>query len=143
MRRREFTALLGGAAAAWPLAARAQREPMRRIGVLMNGAATETIPRSYVATFVQGLGQLGWREGQNLRIDVRWNAGDAEVARIYAAQLIGLMPDVILVASTIGLTTIRQATSTVPVVFVQVADPVAQGFVGSVTRPSGNITGFS
>src|SRR5262249_55045486 len=104
MRRRKFLATLGGAAAAWPLAARAQREPMRRIGVLMNGAATETIPRSYVATFVQGLRQLGWSEGQNLRIDVRWNAGDAALARIYAAQLIGLTPDVILAASTTNLT---------------------------------------
>ena len=140
--RREFITLLG-AAAAWPLAARAQREPMRRIGVLMNGAATETIPRSYVATFVQGLRQLGWSEGQNLRIDVRWNAGDAALARIYAAQLIGLTPDVILAASTTNLTVIQQATNTVPVVFVQVSDPVEQGFVASVTKPGGNLTGFS
>ena len=143
IKRREFIAGLGSAAA-WPIAARAQQgERVRRIGVLMNAAATETEFQANLAAFTQGLGQLGWTEGQNLRIDVRWNAGDAELARIYAAQLIGLMPDVILVASTIGLTTIRQATSTVPVVFVQVADPIAQGFVGSVTRPSGNITGFS
>src|SRR5262245_43607457 len=142
MRRRDLITLLGGAAA-WPLAARAQREPMRRIGVLMNGAATETIPRSYVATFVQGLRQLGWTEGQNLRIDVRWNAGDAGLARIYAAQLIGLTPDVILVSSTTNLTVIQQATSTVPVVFVQVSDPVEQGFVASITKPGGNLTGFS
>src|SRR5262245_24459144 len=142
MRRRDLITLLGGAAA-WPLAARAQREPMRRIGVLMNGAATETIPRSYVATFVQGFRQLGWSEGQNLRIDVRWNAGDAARARIYAAQLIGLTPDVILAASTTNLTVIQQATNTVPVVFVQVSDPVEQGFVASVTKPGGNLTGFS
>jgi ABC-type uncharacterized transport system substrate-binding protein len=143
MRRRNFIALLGSAAA-WPLAARAQQpERMRRIGVLMNGAATETMPQSYVAAFVQGLRQLGWTEGQNLRIDVRWNAGDAALARIYAAQLIGLTPDVILAASTTNLTVIRQATSTVPVVFVQVSDPVEQGFVASITKPGGNLTGFS
>ena len=116
---------------------------MRRVGVLMNGAATEAESQSYVAAFVQGLRQLGWIEGQNLRIDIRWNAGDAALARIYAAQLIGLMPDVILAASTINLTVVRQATSTVPVVFVQVSDPVAQGFVASLTQPGGNITGFS
>src|SRR5262245_49614316 len=100
MKRREFITLLGGAAA-WPLAARAQQpERMRRIGVLMNGAATETIPQSHVAEFVQGLRQLGWSEGRNLHIDVRWNAGDAALARIYAAQLIGLTPDVILLRPT-------------------------------------------
>jgi putative tryptophan/tyrosine transport system substrate-binding protein len=143
VKRREFISLIGGAAA-WPLAARAQQpERMRRIGVLMNGAATETIPQSYVAAFVQGLHQLGWTEGRNLRIDVRWNAGDAALARIYAAQLIGLAPDVILASSTTNLTVIRQATSTVPVVFVQVSDPVAQGFIANVTKPGGNLTGFS
>jgi putative ABC transport system substrate-binding protein len=143
LKRRNFLTLLGGAAAAWPLAARAQQPGMRRIGVLMNGAATETIYQSYLAAFVQGLRQLGWAEGQNLRIDVRWNAGDTELSRIYAAQLIGLMPDVILASSTTNLTVIRQATSTVPVVFVLVSDPVAQGFVASLTRPGGNITGFA
>ena len=92
---------------------------------------------------MQGLRQLGWTEGQNLRIDVRWSAADAELARVYAAQLIGLMPDVILAVSTTNLTVIRQATSTVPVVFTQVSDPVAQGFVASPTKPGGNLTGFS
>jgi putative ABC transport system substrate-binding protein len=144
MKRRDFITLLGGAAAAWPVAARAQQPgQVRRIGVLINAAATETIYQAYLAAFVQGLRQLGWTEGQNLRIDVRWNDGDAEVARIYAAQLIGLMPDVILVTSTINLTAIQHATSTVPVVFVQVADPVAQGFVANVRQPGGNLTGFS
>src|SRR5262249_30338925 len=144
VKRREFITLLGGAAAAWPLAARAQQsQQIRRIGVLMNGAATETIPQSYVAAFLQGLHQLGWTEGRNLRIDVRWNAGDAALARIYAAQLIGLTPDVILTASTTNLTVIQQATNTVPVVFVQVSDPVEQGFVASITKPGGNLTGFS
>jgi putative ABC transport system substrate-binding protein len=116
---------------------------VRRIGVLMNGAATETAPQSYVAAFVQGLRQLGWTEGQNIRVDIRWNAGDAALARLYGAQLIGLMPDVILASSTTNLTVIQQATSTVPVVFVQVSDPVAQGFVASLTKPGGNLTGFS
>jgi putative tryptophan/tyrosine transport system substrate-binding protein len=143
LRRREFITLLGGATAAWPLAVRAQSSPVRRIGVLMNGAATETIPQSYVATFVQALREVGWTEGKNLRLDIRWNAGDAALARTYAAQLIGLMPDVILASSTTNLTVIQQATSTVPVVFVQVSDPVEQGFVASLTKPGGNLTGFS
>ena len=144
MKRREFITLLGGAAVAWPLAARAQQPgPMRHIGVLMNGAATETAPQSYVAAFVQALRQLGWTEGQNVRIDIRWSAGDAALARTYAAQLIGLAPDVILASSTTNLTVIQQATNTVPVVFIQVSDPVEQGFVTNVTRPGGNLTGFS
>jgi len=142
--RREFITLLGGAAAAWPLAARAQQaERMRRLGVLMNSTATDATWQSYFAAFVQGLRQLGWIEGQNLRIDTRWSAGDATLARIYAAQLIGLTPDVILASSTTNLTVIQQATSMLPVVFIQVSDPVAQGFVANVTRPGGNLTGFS
>jgi putative ABC transport system substrate-binding protein len=143
MRRRAFITLLGGATV-WPLSAYAQQPaPVRRVGVLMNGAATETVPQSYVTAFVQALRQLGWVERQNLRVDVRWNAGDAALARVYAAQLIGLMPDVILTASTTNLTVIRQATNSVPTVFLQVSDPVEQGFVASVTRPGGNLTGFS
>src|SRR5262249_58206717 len=114
-----------------------------RIGVLMNSTATDPTYQSYLAAFVQGLRQLGWIEGQNLRIDTRWSAGDADLARTYAAQLIGLMPDVILASSTTNLTVIQQATSTVPVLFVQVSDPVAQGFVASVAKPGGNLTGFS
>jgi putative ABC transport system substrate-binding protein len=143
MRRREFISALGGAAA-WPLAARAQQgERVRRIGVLMNGTATEAVPQSYVAEFAQALRQLGWIEGRNLRVDVRWNAGDAALARIYAAQLVGLTPDVIVTASTTNLTIIQQATNSVPVVFVQVSDPVEQGFVANITKPGGNLTGFS
>jgi putative tryptophan/tyrosine transport system substrate-binding protein len=144
MKRREFITLLGGAIGL-QIVARAQQQPggVRRIGALMDGTATDTRSQSYLAGFVQGLRQLGWTEGQNLRIDVRWTAGDAGLARIYAAQLIGLMPDVILASTTINLTEIQQATSTVPVVFVSVSDPVAQGFVTSVSQPGGNITGFS
>jgi len=92
---------------------------------------------------MQGLRQLGWIEGQNIHIDIRWNAGDAQLARIYAAQLIGLMPDVILASTTVNLEVVRQATSTIPVVFVLVSDPVAQGFVATVAKPGGNLTGFS
>jgi putative tryptophan/tyrosine transport system substrate-binding protein len=144
MKRREFLGVFGGAAA-WPLAARAQQPGgVRRVGVLMAGTATDTVRQSYVAEFVQGLRQLGWTEGQNLRIDVRWNvAADAELSRTYAAQLIGLMPDVILAATTPNLTAIQQATSTVPIVFLQVSDPVVQGFVPNLTHPGGNVTGFS
>jgi putative ABC transport system substrate-binding protein len=143
MRRRRFIAGLG-ATAAWPLAARAQQlGGARRVGVLMNAAATDTEFQSYVAVFIQGLRQLGWVEGQNLHVDVRWNAGNVGLSQTYAAQLIGLMPDAILVASTTNLTAVWQATNTVPVVFVSVSDPVAQGFVASVRQPGGNITGFS
>ena len=143
MRRRQFIVGLGGAAA-WPMVARAQQPgQVRRIAVLMNGVATGGQDQSYLAAFIEGMRQLGWTEGQNLRIDVRWNAGDAELSRIYAAQLIGLMPDVVLASSTTNLTVIRQATGTVPVVFVLVSDPVAQGFVASVRQPGGNVTGFS
>jgi putative ABC transport system substrate-binding protein len=144
MRRRKFIALLGGTAVAWPLATRAQQGGVaKRIGVLMNGAATDAAGQSYVAAFVQALRPLGWAEGQNIRIDIRWSAGDAALARTYAAQLIGLLPDVILASSTNNLTAVRQATSTVPVVFVQVSDPVTQGFVPSLNKPGGNLTGFS
>jgi len=143
MRRREFIAGLGSAAA-WPLAASAQQAGrVRRVGVLMNGAATTAVYQSALDAFIQGLRELGWTESQNLRIDVRWSAGDAAVARLYAGQLIGLMPDVILAASTNNLVVVRQATRTVPIVFVSVSDPVAQGFVASVRQPGGNITGFS
>jgi putative ABC transport system substrate-binding protein len=143
MGRREFIAGLGGAAA-WPLAVRAQQGArVRRVGVLMNSVATDRQYQSYLAAFIDGLRQLGWTEGQNLRVDVRWNAGNAGLAQTYAAQLIGLMPDVILASSTTNLTVILQATSTVPVVFVQVSDPVAQGFVASMRQPGGNLTGFS
>ncbi|MFZ2142994.1 MAG: ABC transporter substrate-binding protein [Xanthobacteraceae bacterium] len=140
--RRHFLVLIGGAAT-WPLATWAQVGSARHIGVLMNGAATEVVPQSYVATFVQTLRQLGWIEGQNVLVDIRWSAGDAALARIYAAQLIGLTPDVILASSTTNLTAIQQGTSTVPVVFVQVSDPVEQGFVTNLTRPGGNLTDFS
>src|SRR6266545_1089878 len=141
--RRKLITLLG-AAVGWPLEARAQQpDRAKRLGVLMNSAATDATYQSYLAAFTAALHQLGWIEGENIRVDVRWSAGDAALARIYAAQLIGLMPDVILASSTNNLKAIREATSTIPVVFVQVSDPVAQGFVANMTKPGGNITGFS
>ena len=140
IRRREFITLLGGAAA-WPLAVRAQQQ--RHVGVLMGNPATDSVAQAYLAAFVQAIRQLGWIEGQNLRIDIRWNAGGSALGQTYAAQLIGSQPDVILAVTTKNLEAIRQATSTVPVVFTQVSDPVAQGFVASLTKPGGNLTGFS
>jgi len=143
MRRREFLTLFGGAAT-WPLAAHAQQVgAVRRVGVLMNWAANQPEGQAEMVAFIAALRQLGWNEGQNLRVDVRWNAGDVELAKIYAAQLIGLMPDVILAYSTINLAMIQQATNSVPVVFVAVTDPVEQGIVPSLTHPGGNVTGFS
>jgi putative ABC transport system substrate-binding protein len=142
MKRREFIAGLG--VAGWPFPIRAQQsDRSRRIGVLMSGAATETEYQAYLSAFVQALGELGWVEGQNVRLDVRWSVGDLGLARTYAAQLIGLMPEVMLAVSTTNLTAIRQATNTMPVVFLKISDPVAQGFVESVTKPGGNVTGFS
>jgi putative tryptophan/tyrosine transport system substrate-binding protein len=144
MRRRDLIKVVACSAIPWPLVARAQQSNrVRRIGVLMNGASTEASRQSWVAAFNQALRGLGWAEGQNIRVDIRWNAGDAQLARIYAAQLIGLMPDVILASSTINLRVIQEATNTVPVVFVLVSDPVEQGFVASLTKPGGNLTGFS
>jgi putative ABC transport system substrate-binding protein len=116
---------------------------VRRVGVLMNFAANQPEGQADFAAFIAALRQLGWNEGQNLRVDVRWNAGDSELAKIYSAQLIGLMPDVIVAASTINLAMIQQATNSVPIVFVTVTDPVEQGIVPSLTHPGGNITGFS
>ncbi len=142
MRRREFITLIGGATLPWPVAAQAQSGTRRKVAVLMNGAATEAVPQSYFAAFVQELRRLGWIEGQNLEVNVRWNAGDAELSRLYAGQLIGLMPDVIVCSSTTNLIAIRQGTIAIPVVFLSVSDPVAQGFVPSVTKPGGNLTGF-
>src|SRR5712691_6862087 len=135
LKRREFITLLGGATAVWPLAARAQSNPVRRIAVLMNGNSTETTSQAYLTAFVQGLRQLGWNEGPNVRIDVRWNAGEADLARTYATQLIALMPDIILTASTTNLAVIQQVIDTWPVVFVMVSDPVALAFVGRVPNP--------
>ena len=144
MRRREFITLLGGAAAAWPLAARAQQaERMRRIGVLMSLAADDPEGQARLAAFLQGLQQLGWTDGRNVRIDTRWGAGDADRIRKYAAELVALAPDVILATGSSAVGPLLQATRTVPIVFAQVTDPVGAGFVESLARPGGNATGFT
>ena len=144
MKRREFITLLGGAAAAWPLGARAQ-QPGRlgRIGVLMNSAASDSTGQSYVGAFVQSLRKLGWVDGKNLHIDWRWRAGGADQAGTYAEELAALAPEVIFSSSTMNLAALHRATRTIPIVFVQVSDPVTQGFVSSLAQPGGNITGFA
>jgi putative ABC transport system substrate-binding protein len=144
MRRREFITILGGAAATWPLPARAQHsEQMRRIGVLQGGGDTDD-PRSQpnITAFLQTLQQLGWADGRNVKIDYRWPAADADKTRKYAAELVALAPDVILAMSSPSLDSLLQATRTVPIVFVGVADPAGAGFVDSLSRPGGNATGF-
>ena len=142
MKRREFISLLGGVAA-WPLAARAQQpERMRRIGVLLPAAADDREFQIWVAAFHQGLGQLGWIIGRNLRIDTRWaGAGGADISR-HAAELVALAPDVILATGTSTVGPLLQATRTVPIVFPAIGDPVGAGFVDSLARPGGNATGF-
>jgi putative ABC transport system substrate-binding protein len=142
MKRREFVRLLGGAAA-WPLAARAQQpERMRRIGALMSVAADHPEALARVGAFSQGLAELGWTIGRNVRIDYRWYAGDADAARKYAVELVALAPDVVLVSGSQGVTAIQQVNSPVPIVFTLVADPVGAGFVNNLARPGGNATGF-
>ena len=141
MRRREFIAALGGAAA-WPMAARAQQpERMRRIGVLMGFAADDAEGQRRIAAFQQGLQQLGWTDGRNVRIDYRWAAGNVENFRKYAAELVVLAPDVILAVGG-ALGPALRATRTVPIVFANTSDPVGSGFVDSLSRPGGNATGF-
>jgi putative tryptophan/tyrosine transport system substrate-binding protein len=143
MRRREFIAGLGGAAAAWPLAARAQpSDRMRRIGVLMNLAADDPEAQARLAAFRKGLQELGWIEGRNVRIDYRWGPGDADRMRTYAAELVALAPDVILATGSPTVEPLLQATRTVPIVFVALVDPVGAGYVATLARPGGNITGF-
>jgi len=144
LKRREFIALLGGAAAAWPLAARAQQgERVRRIGALMYLAADDAESPARVAAFARGLQELGWIEGRNIRIDYRWGGGDLDRVRRYAAELVALAPDVILVSSGSALAALQNATRTVPIVFVNVTDPVGAGYVASLARPGANTTGFT
>src|SRR5215468_6333733 len=142
MTRREVITLLGGAAA-WPLAAHAQQpERMRRIGVLIPYAADDPEGQARIAAFLQGLQQLGWTEGRNVRIDFRWGAANAERIRRDAAELVALAPDVILASGTSTVGPLLQATRTVPIVFPVIGDPVGAGFVDSLARPGGNATGF-
>jgi putative ABC transport system substrate-binding protein len=143
MRRREFLSLLGGAAA-WPLAARAQQpERMRRIGLLVNVSEADPGRQRFIGTFLQALQQLGWEDGRNLRIDIRWGAGDPEHYRRYAAELVEHAPDVILAITTPAVVALQQASRDVPIVFVGVVDAVGSGLVVSLARPGSNATGFS
>jgi putative tryptophan/tyrosine transport system substrate-binding protein len=140
--RREFITLLGGASAAWPLAARAQQAGMPVIGVLHTPAADDPDGQARNAAFLQALQQLGWTDGRNVRIDLRWAAGDPELTRKYTAELVALAPDVILASGSATVGPLLQATRAVPIVFVNVPDPVGAGFVDSLARPGGNATGF-
>ena len=144
MKRREFITLLGGTAVAWPLVARAQqRERVRSIGILLPAAADDAQYQVWVGAFLQGLAQLGWNIGLNMRIDTRWATANADAVRRHAADLAALAPDVIVSpgASTVG--PLLQVTRTIPIVFAIVADPVGAGFVASLARPGGNATGFT
>ena len=142
MRRREFITLLGGAAAAWPLAASAQQPgQMPRIGVL-TGFENDPEGTAQLSGFTQGFQELGWTDGRNVRMDVRWPAGSVERMRMLAKELVGMQPDVILAQTTPVVAALQRETRTIPIVFVTVADPVGQGFVESLSRPGGNITGF-
>jgi putative tryptophan/tyrosine transport system substrate-binding protein len=143
MRRRDFIGGFG-ATAAWPLAGRAQQgDRVRRIGVLMVVSADDPEGQARIGAFAQSLLQLGWTIGQNIRIDYRFSGGDADESRKYAAELVALAPDVILAHSSGAVASLLQATRTVPIVFTIVADPVGAGFVDSLARPGGNVTGFT
>jgi putative ABC transport system substrate-binding protein len=142
MRRRAFISLLGGAVV-WPLVTRAQQsEGMRRIGVLMNRAADDPQGQARLAAFQQRLQQLGWTDGGNVRIDARWGADDVDRERRYAAELVALAPDIVLARGTLSVMALQHVSRTLPIVFVGVTDPVGAGFVDSLARPGGNVTGF-
>jgi putative tryptophan/tyrosine transport system substrate-binding protein len=145
MRRREFVTLLGGAAATWPLAARAQQgERMRRIGVLLGYSESDREAQAWIAAFREGLQKLGWVEGRNFRIDFRWaRPGDAESIQRFAKELITLQSDLVLTQGTPATAAMLQQPHTIPIVFANVADPVGGGFVASLSRPGGNVTGFT
>src|SRR3974390_3362447 len=143
MRRREFIKVIAGSAA-WPLAAHAQQpERVRRIGVLMGRSANDKEGQAFVAAFLQGLQELGWSVGHNVIVDIRWSADNNADARKYAAELVALAPDVILANGSNAVASLLQVTSTVPIIFANVADPVGAGYVDSLARPGGNITGFA
>jgi putative ABC transport system substrate-binding protein len=142
MRRREFITLIGGAAAAWPLAVRAQ-QPMRRIGALTPFAEGDAVAQADVTAFRERLQQLGWTDGRNVRVDYRWAAGEVGRIRTYAKELVALQPDVILARTTPVTAALLQETRTIPIVFVGVSDPVGAGFAASIARPGGSATGFT
>src|SRR5260221_7382508 len=143
MRRREFIALLGGAAAGWPIVVHAQQSAqMRRIGVLMNRAAANPQGQIHLAAFQKSLQELGLSDGGNVRSDLRWGANIVDLERKYAAELVALAPDVILASGTQSVAALQRVTSTLPIVFVGVSDPVGAGFVDNLATPGGNTTGF-
>jgi putative ABC transport system substrate-binding protein len=143
LRRREFIAAFGGAAA-WPLAARAQTgDRVRRIGVLMPGRESDPLSKSLVSAFTQALADLGWEDGRNVRVDVRWGGGDINLIRALAQELVGLQPDITLTTSAPSTVAVQRETRTIPIVFASVLDPVVSGIVARLDRPSGNVTGFA
>jgi putative ABC transport system substrate-binding protein len=142
MRRREFIKIIAGSGVTWPLAAHAQQERVRRIAVLLNRAAGDPEAADSIGAFVQGMGELGWRIGGNLRIEYRYSAGNPELFRKYASELVALAPDAILAASTLSVTALQQFSRSIPIVFTSVSDPVGAGIVDSLARPGGNATGF-
>src|SRR5262245_55426806 len=143
IRRREFITLLGGAAVAWPIAARAQqRDRMRRVGVLLPTPADDTVFQTRMAAFLQALALLGWIVGRNLSIDIRWATANAAEIRRHAAEIAALAPDVILATGDSTIPLLLQATRTIPIVFPVANDPVAAGYVDNLARPGGNATGF-
>jgi ABC-type uncharacterized transport system substrate-binding protein len=143
LKRRDFITLFGGAAVTWPMSARAQQpEQMRRIGVLINRSAGDSDGQARLAAFQQGLQELGWHDGRNVRIDTRWGADDIDLERRYAAELVALAPDVILASGTLSVAALQRISRTLPIVFAGVPDPVGAGFVDSLARPGGNATGF-
>ena len=142
MRRREFIAGLGGAVA-WPVAPRAETTQGRRIGVLINFAADDSTARTRLEAFLEGLQSLGWIDGRNVRIDLRWGAGDVNRVRVYAAELVSLRPDAIFANGVTSVTALQRETTSIPIVFVQLADPVGSGIVANLARPGGSATGFT
>jgi putative ABC transport system substrate-binding protein len=143
MRRREFITALS-AAAAWPLAARAQQDDrVRRIGVLMAGDENDPVRKTYVSAFAQALADLGWTDGRNVRMDLRWHGDDDGRIRALAQELVGLQPDIIVTSPTPATVALHRETRTIPIVFANVSDPVASGIVARLDRPSGNVTGFA
>ena len=143
MRRRDFVKAIASSSVAWPLAARAQQtDQVRRVGVLMNVSPEHPEGQPFVAAFRQALRQLGWTEGRNIRIDIRWGENDVERDRKYAAELVALAPDVILAAGTLSVTALERASHTLPIVFVEVSDPVGAGVVTNLAHPGGSTTGF-
>ena len=146
MKRREFITLIGGGAASlllWPLAARAQQgSGVRRIGALMAASENDPEYQAFLAAFREGLQKLGWAEGRNIQIDTRWAGLDTEATRRFAKELVGLAPDLILSSSTFTTAALLQQTRTIPIIFANIVDPVGSGFVASLPRPGGNVTGF-